>query len=188
MENLLCINFTYRSPNEDIENGTVFNTEGASDVKQTLLNLRNLLTENIDRINHLIEHADQIVDIIAIGYGIVGISVNSETVEKDLLENQTLIKRSNLLENEELNAHDFVLTDEEETNHKRLEIVNNLVAQDDSRQLFNQMDASDSESDIDDVIDVEKDSKYILEKYINLINQDIPDLEREDISDSEPSE
>lgn len=185
MEDLLCINFTYRSPNEDIENAMIFDKDGVSDVKQTLFKLHALLTENINKINYLLENADHIVDIIAVGYGMVGICLKSETVERDLLNNQTLIKHDNTLENEDLHPNDFDLIDEEETNQKRLEIVNNLVAQDDSHQLFCRSEASDSDSDIDDVIDIEKDSKYILEKYIGLINKDISNSEHEDRSESE---
>jgi hypothetical protein len=172
------INFTYKSPHEDVESVMGHNPDGSVNIKYTLLALRDLLTHNLNIVNKLLEKNDDIFDINPIGYGIVSIDANTITKES-LLNANILIKQPNVLENEEI-LDDIYISDEEETNQNRLGIINNLVNLNDTHA--SNINTTDSDTDSDDIIDDKINTRSIVDKYLNIINEKYSD---DDSSESE---
>lgn len=172
MTELICINLTYKSPHEDVENCMGLNSDGTVNSKFTLLSLKNLLTHNLDTINKLLEKSENITNIIPIGYDIVEIKINSPNVLKNLMDDNIVIKRDNINDTDEINPGDIYFSDEE-TNEERLNMINNLVNQSETQSIFNKNTDSETEfdSDNDDIIEDEKNSKSILNKYVNIIDE-----------------
>ncbi|XWV24776.1 hypothetical protein QJ856_gp1007 [Tupanvirus deep ocean] len=183
MSEVSCINFTYKSPHQDVESVMGFNSDGSVNIKYTLISLRNLLHHNINLINKLIEKSENITNIIPIGYGVVGVNVNSPTLTQDLIDENVLTKLSETME-DEVEIGEFNFSDEEETNQDRLNVVNNLTNHNDTNNIFNNdLTDSDTDSETDDIIDDEKNTKSILSKYIGIINE-----RNSDESDNENSQ
>ncbi len=174
------INFTYKSPHEDVETVMGHNPDGSVNVKYTLLALRDLLTYNLDIINKLLEKSSEISDINPLGYAIVGININNHATKENFLNANILVKQPDVLEEEEL-LNNIYLSDEEETNQNRLDMIKNLVNSNDINTFTNKSD-TDSDTDSDDVIDDRKNTKSIIDKYLCIINE--KDSE-DDISENE---
>jgi hypothetical protein len=178
MSELFCINFTYKSPHEDTESVMGFNPDGSVNIKYTLMALRDMLVHNVNIMNKLIEKYDVITDIIPIGYGVVGISTNYPSVVQTLVDNNILTKNPDDLEDEETIMNELNFLDDEETNQDRLNFINNLTNQNDATDatdIFgnndNNKSGSDSGSESDDIIRDDKNTKSILNKYIDIINE-----------------
>jgi hypothetical protein len=174
MTDLYCINLTYKSPNEDTEEVMHLNPDGTINVKCTLMALRDMLTQNANIINKLIEKFDIIVDIIPIGYGVVGISTNYPTIAQSLVDINVLTKNYDEQENEEILVEDFNFS-EEETNQDRLNSVTNLINQLDLDDISNHNLNSDSDSD-SCIIKDDKNTRAILNKYIDITNDEKSDV------------
>lgn len=187
MAEISCINLTYKSPHEDVENLIGFNPDGTVNVKYTLLSMKELMLQNLNVITKLLEKTDNITDIIPIGYGIVEVKINSINVLKNLMDAKIVINPPNIAETDEINVDELHFSDDDETNQARLDLINNLVNQNDSQSIFNK--GSDSESDDDEIIGDEKNTKLILDKYNNFINNDSDtDSETLDSCDDESDE
>lgn len=178
MSNYPCINLTYTSPHEDIEKTMGFNPDGSVNIKFTLLSMQNLLKHNLDVISRLIKESDSITDIVPLGYKIVAINVKSNDLTEILFKDNILITQPQILENDtEIPMNELHFSDEDtETNYQRLIMVNNLVNTDDSSYIFNELDtlnvsSSQSQSDSDDIIDDEENRKSIINKYVQLVNE-----------------
>ncbi|XWV26017.1 hypothetical protein QJ857_gp1063 [Tupanvirus soda lake] len=188
MSEVSCINFTYKSPHQDIESVMGFNSDGSVNIKYTLISLRNLLSHNINILNKLIEKSENITNIIPIGYGVVGINIDSPTITQYLLDENILTKMSENME-DEVEIGEFNFSDDEETNQDRLNIVNNLTNHNDTNNIFdNDLSESDSDSESDDIIDDEKNTKSILSKYIGIINERNSDESEEEENSQDESD
>lgn len=170
MSNSSYINFTYKSPHEDVESVIGHNPDGSVNIKYTLLALRDLLAHNISIVNKLLDKNIDITDINPLGYNIVSINVSNQITKENLLNENILIKQPNVLEEEEL-LDDIYLSDEEETNQNRFKLINNLVNTKDINILNNDNDNTESDTDSDDLIDDIKNTKSIVDKYLNIINE-----------------
>lgn len=186
MAELLYINFTYKSPCEDIENMMGFNPDGSININYTLVSLRDMLSHNIELINKLLENTNNITNIDPIGYGIVQIDIRSPSSE-NLINDNVLVKNIQL--EEEVNIDTLTLSDEEETNNDRLSMVNNLINQNNSGIILNKNLESNSESDdesSDNIIDDNENMKSIINKYNGIKYKD--DSDNSSISDDETTE
>lgn len=177
MTEILCINFTYQSPNEDIDNCSGTNQDGTVNVAFTLTSLKNKLIENTAVLTKLLENVKYITDIIPIGYGMIEVIVSNPEVSKSLLENQVLVvfdpnKVLYLEEEDNEFVHNLVELDEtvEETNNTRLLAIKNLVNNNENNILQDDSDNSTdtySNSDEEVVFD-ETHKQSIIDKYSNL--------------------
>lgn len=189
MSEIGYINFTYKSPHQDIDSVTGINSDGSVNVKYTLLALRELLSNNLIIINKLIDKSNNITNISPVGYGVISINIDSPIVTQNLIENNIIKKTIEKMEDDVAENY-FVFSDEEETNNDRLNIVKNLVTQNDVDDIFdnnNNDSESDYNSESDDLIGDDNNTKSILDKYIDIINE--KKLLNDDFSDdSEKSE
>lgn len=165
------INLTYISPHEDIEKSLGLNSDGTVNAKYTLICMKELLTNNLLVINKLLDEVNNIVDITPVGYGIVEIKVKSEVIQK-LLDDNILITHPIKNENsDESNTDEWSIDDTDETNQDRLNMISNLINQDDSQNIFGSACTSDAESEaeLDDIINDEKNAASILNKYCEIL-------------------
>ena len=179
----MYINLTYKSPEEDIGNSIGLNPDGSINVKYTLQTIRELLSHNLNTINKLIEKADNITNIIPIGYGLVGINIDSPVILENLLENNIITKHPEILE--EPTIDELIFSEDEETNQERLNMINNLISQDDSQNILDNKNNSDSDSEADDILDDETNTKSILNKYIHIMSSQDSDDENNDENDTD---
>lgn len=182
MAEILCINLTYKSPHEDVEDSIGLNPDGTVNCKFTLITLRNLLEKNLEVVKKLLENADNVTDIVPIGYGIVEAKINSESVKNSLFDDNVLLKAS--LDNSNDDFLDQIHYDDSnsETNEERFAMINNLTNQNDSQMIFNRENSDSEQTESgDEIIDDSKNAKLILEKYRDVITNN------EDTSDSEKS-
>ena len=174
MAEISCLNLTYKSPTEDIEQCMGVNSNGTVNIKYTLKSLQNLLQENLNVVNKLIEKADHVTDIVPIGYGLVEVKINSTIVLKNLMDNKIIIQPNIDNEYQDDIIDDLnIYIDNEETDADRLAIINNLVNSGELPDILkNPNDESDSgsESESDDLIADEKNTKSIINKYSSFLN------------------
>ena len=185
------INFTYKSPFEDIMRTGGFNPDGSMNVRYSLLMLRNLLNKNIDILDKLLLNTDHISEIVPIDQQLIEIKFSLDSVKKELADNHVIsvISVTNLnhddLDNDDEeqtissepsdieNESELFDGTESETNYHRLTMINNLTNQNHHMDIFPNSD-SHSESDIDsdlgsdDLINDFENRKLILNKYQNL--------------------
>lgn len=171
MEELTCINFTYRSPHEDIEEAIGVNPDGSTNILYTLSTMKNLLLKNLDVVNKLIEKANKIDNINPVGYSIINISIKDKTVHDELLENGTIIKHNSLNTYSDDESGIEIPFSDEETNQDRLNMITNLLNQANPITTSDNHYDTTSDSDGDDyLIDDPKNVMMILNKYGNFIN------------------
>ena len=173
---LLCINFTYKSPNEDMALVMGFNPDGTVNVKYTLMALRDLLIENTNKINKLIEKHYAITDILPIEYGNIEIITNSPDIVQSLVDEQILTTKLDSSDNEDSDFDGSNFSDDDETNQERLHLINNLVNQNEINSIFNQNEIesesdTDSESESDEIIDDDDNKHSIITKYKKMISE-----------------
>lgn len=181
------INLSYRSPYEDIEQSLGFNPNGTINVKFTLMALRDHLAKNLETINKLLDSAENITDIIPSGFNLIEIKTNSESVLKELIDNNILTQNTLNINSEENTDDNFSISDEDkETNNDRLAMINNLTNVGDSKFIFGD-DSDPEKSGSDDLIDDEKNIKNILSKFANIAKQNNDSESDENKSDSENS-
>lgn len=165
------INFSYNSPHEDIINSSGFNPDGTINTKYTLISMRNLLLENVNILNKLIEAADNIVGIYPVDDNIIEAKINSPAVLEHLIRDKVLVKQvAELDSSSEFNIDELDFP--EETNEQRLNMVNSLVNHSDTQSIFGRFSEDnewESDDDIDDIIDDEKNIKSLVYKYANLM-------------------
>lgn len=129
------INLTYNGPQEDMISVLGYNTDKSVNVKFSLLNFKNLLTDNIFVINKLIDNADNIKDIKFTDNGKIRIILNDNAVEQKLIEEKILVDDTVIEEDD--------IYSDEEPNYLRLDNLYNII----NRNNFNlNHDESDSES------------------------------------------
>lgn len=169
MSDLPFINFTYKSPHEDIENLLGFNVDGSVNVKYTLTMLRNLLLHNVDIVNKLLKNIDHISDIQSIGYGIISAKITSSDILQNLVDENILRENIKELNDSEININEINFIDDTETNNHRLELINNLINDNDFQDEISNHSESDSESS--DIICDNDSKRYIIKKYTDLIEE-----------------
>lgn len=170
---MYCINFTYKSPTEDVQN-CIKGSEEAIDVNATLLALRGLLKHNIAIIDNLMQKSTHIININPIGYGLVEIDIDSNSAIENLIENKVISNMTNEFQREEIEE---LQLNNEETNQDRLNRINNMVNQFDP-VLFGEN--TDSESDTDDIVDDISNINVLVNKYNSLINNQYYDDSSDD--------
>lgn len=153
MSNMYYINFTYKSPHEDIE---TFIESESHNVINILTSLKTMLSRNIEVVENLLEHKDQIKNIIPIGYRIIGVEMEPGSVTEHLLEKQ-IIKNDVITSSDsesEINFCGF-LSDSEQDPEYNLENLEN-----------NDPDSEEKKSNDTD----SEDTITILNKYKNIIS------------------
>lgn len=171
--NKTYLNLSYKSPHEDLESSLGYNSDGTINIKYTLLTLRNMLLKNVETINKLIDNADNVTNISSTGLNIIEVKVNS-VVLKELKEMNVLLDQSDT-ESDEQNINYFDLSDDNvETNNDRLNMINNLINRNDINYVIDK--EYESESEIEscsetDIIDDDKNTKIILNKYRSIITE-----------------
>jgi hypothetical protein len=183
-KDIFCINFNYKSPHEDMENSTGLNTDGSVNVKYTLTSMRDLLQHNIDLVNKLLEKSESVTNINIIGYGLVKVDIEGESIIKNLVDTNVIYKLVDQPENnDQVNLDELEFSDEE-TNNDRYNMINNLVNTNDVRSFFdNDSDSETNESEDEDLIDDEKNTQTIINKYTSLIPEGYIDAHTEDSND-----
>lgn len=185
-DNLVFVNFSYKSPHEDVEKCTGYNSDGSINIKYTLNSLKNLFLNNLDIINNLMDRSDKIESIHSIGVDLVSITMNDKNEENILLNKDILYKNTDEDEYESNDESYYQSSDEEETNQERLNRVNNLTNNEQSQIIYekNQYseDESGSESDNDSIIEDPKNAIEILKKYNNFAESDDKDTESDESS------
>jgi hypothetical protein len=170
---MIYVNFSYSSPNNDIEECTGLNFDGSININYTLKSMRNKLMENVDLLNKLIEnYSKSISGIYAAGYNDVAISVDSKKAIDEMLKLKLI--RTTKSEFDDID-NAFGLSDrssdsesDEETHTSRLRMINNLVRTGESQNINSN---SDSESESSDYIEDAENMMSILCKYNDLINK-----------------
>lgn len=159
------VNFTYKTPHEDFFNCQGINADGSVNIKYTLLNLRNMLSENIKIITMLMEKSDHILALEPVGYNELQISFSSKEVEDEMLNNNVISKMTGNNSGDDDVILNIFSDSDEETNQDRLRSINNIVSQNDMGMIFKVDSKSDSESDT--ILDDEENTKTIIKKYLN---------------------
>lgn len=158
------INFSYSSPHDDVAKSTGINSDGTVNVKYTLLTLKNLLMENVEKINKLLENTDKISDISVAGYNQIQVSIYTETDANQLKDSGIIV--SNLISD---NVDEFEFPEPEETNHERFQMLHNITNPDVVGIIDSTSVDSDAMKDVseqkDDVIYDEKNLESIIKKY-----------------------
>lgn len=184
MENAI-INFTYKSPSQDIENCCGFNADGTINVKYTLATLRNLLLKNAEIIKKIMDRSIHITNIDIIDFNCIQIAINNKDNMENLF-NEKILLRPEDLDNDDTSSMDsetdFIFSDsEKETNHDRYKMINNMVNSNNIPIIDNNSD-TDSESS-DDIIDDKHNTRLVLNKYSKMIKNYKLDSDDEDHSD-----
>lgn len=177
MQYLSYINLTYSSPSEDMINLLGTNPDGTTNIKYTLTSMRNLLQQNINVLDNLLTEVNTITDITPIGFDMISINFTSDTIQKQLLENNTIIIS-------QINDEDLDTNDEEnyfnddnndsETNIDRLNMVRNLINLNDipnNLEIIPQNE-SDDENEDNDLLDDKPSIEAIVNKYNHIIADD----------------
>lgn len=186
------VNFTYNSPNEDFEQASGFRSNGSIDVKYTLQGMKTKLQENINLINKLLEHAENITELEVTGYNRIEItSLNDNTLNQLIQASAVRLETNNISESEsESDTDDNEIIIEEdsdkETHSNRFNRLKRLADQNDVGMIFeNSDDDSSDESDEDNIIDDPKNTKYIIDKYKQLAENDVLQEQRGEDTESE---
>lgn len=192
MNNVSCINFTYKSPTDDISDSMGVNSDGTLNIKYTLVTLRNLLLENINIVNKLLDNSDNITDIIPINYNTIVININDNEVKKNLYENNIIVPNLES-ENSDTDSEEYPFMEEtiEETNYERYQMINHATNHDQisSNLKIVQSDSDiESDSDMDELICDEFNIKSIVEKYKKFNSDSESDYDSLDNSYSEDNE
>jgi len=178
------INLTYTSPTDDMESCMGINPDETINVSYTLIAMRNLLTENIERLNNLIEISSAITDLNINDADLITITLNDQDIIKYLKESSVIqVKQEN---NDVTNDDDDPMvasvrgeeeedfqSDNEETHNDRLKKIQNMVK---LNQPFNtpgdiesnSQSHSQSNSSDDDVTDDIISIQDLITKYDKL--------------------
>lgn len=168
MSEPIVINLTYRTPCVDIDKCTAYNADGTINIKCTLLTFRNMLNENINKINGLIENFNHVTNISTIDDDFIRVSFDNNDVLNDLLE-KNIVKEISDDDNDHENNLYFSDNDIE-TNQDRFGMMNNMITRNDSQIIFDKVDTSDTDtSESDNVINDEDNSRLIINKYSKLV-------------------
>ena len=164
------INFTYKSPHEDIESSSGFNSDGTLNVKFTLISFRNLLQANLNKISELLSESDSIDDIKLNEYGYDHVEIkfvpNSEHSIKKLTDLSIIVP------NEEANTQIPFDLEQTETNVGRLAMINRLCSNTLCLQPQSEFDSDFESDELDPVIDPEQNLKFIIGKYKKLLSNE----------------
>jgi hypothetical protein len=161
------INFTYSSPNEDIELCTGLNPDGNVNVKYTLTSMRDKLLENVQILNQLLEKSNHITGLFAMGYNSVAVCVSSREEMDDMIVNN-LIRDAKLDSEEESEEDDISDESDHETHSDRLRMMKNLIFSSESKHMS---DSDEESTDNDDFIDA-INMNELIHKYDDLIGQE----------------
>lgn len=152
------LNLDYETPLRDIRRVCGYHTDGSVNVQFSLKALRNMLQENINKLDKLIEHQDQIRDIYWLEDKI-GISFNSDSIKEQMIHQNVLINEEDIEEP--------VFSDDEETNQQRYRMINNIVNQTQIPDILSS-DSDSDESDTDDIID-QKQMLTLINRHVSTI-------------------
>jgi len=162
------VNFTYSSPNNDIETCTGLNPDGGINIKYTLTSMRDKLMENVQLLNKLLEKSDHITGLYAAEYDAVAICISSEEEMENMFKNNLIrdAKIDDVSESE--NESDIGSESDNETHSDRLRMMKNLIFSSESKHMSD----SDEESSDDDFVDG-NNVVDLIRKYDNLIEQNL---------------
>jgi len=167
MNKISCLNLTYKSPYEDMEDSIGLNPDKTININFTLLSLKNKLLENINTIDKLLEHSDYIDNIILIDNDIIEIKIDDQITYNQLINNGILIENnydSDTDSTDDFTAENYDFGSPRETNHDRLNTINNLVRQD-NNYPDNSSDSDSNSSNSNEDITDDKNMIYITNKY-----------------------
>ena len=179
------INFTYKSPDEDMVSLMGHNPDGSINIRYTLSSMRDLLEHNIVILDKLIENADYISNLIPIGCGLVEIEMNISQSRKKLIEENIIKKYTDTLVDQcnDISFNDILSDDDYdhdyESNQDRLSMIHNLVKNNESNNGSNNNDnngsnnesqSSNTDSESSDIILDNKNTRLLIEKYLSTIS------------------
>lgn len=118
------LNLTYKSPARDVDDNMNYNSDGTINVKFTMFSLKNILLENISKIDTILRNIDNITDINIINNSIE-IVLNNSDVEKNLIDANILTNGIN----EDDTDYLMDIETEIETNSDRLQMLRLLTSQ-----------------------------------------------------------
>lgn len=195
MSKIGFIKFTYNSPQKDIVKSTSYNTDGTTNVKITLNDMKQLLESNINVINELLNVSDQIIDIEYTGYDIIAMITDSQKVIDDLTEKN--IVTTIILDDYNSNSDSefdenilFRLDETLETDTQRFQAITNITRQQNIPILEPENEPNYSSSDDEysssqeTLLNCEKSVYSIINKYEKIqTNHDSCDLNHHDLYD-----
>lgn len=158
------INFTYTSPQEDMEKCLGHNPDGSINIRYTLLAHRQMLEKNVERINKLLDVSNDITSLSPVGISEVEIVIKSESIKQTLIS-ENVIKTVNDDTSEDEN--EINISSDEETNYERLSKINKMT---NSFQLGDSSGTSDDEDNEDLPVD-DNNIEIILGKYLDIIDR-----------------
>lgn len=181
------INFTYKSPIEDIGDSIEIKSDGTINSLSTLTNMKQILEKNLNILETLHSFHNDIHSIDIIGYDNIQIEINTDIANK--LKQQNIITYSTDDFDLDQNSHTISNSDDSdielfneisddsntETNQDRYNMIKKLVEPNNIRNLLEQditlSDSnSESESDNDDIICDDNNIRALISKYYNIIN------------------
>lgn len=155
------VEFDYKSPWDSIFEYVHYNSDGTINANITLQMMKDMMSNDLKKIDELIKCSDKIVDIEPINKMCVKVTVNSENVSDKLLKDNISI----LNIDDNLSESDIVDINEEETNNDRFNMVENLINTRDLPDIFTNISEDDSSTTDTDLFSDENIKINLINKY-----------------------